>query len=205
MRKTYKVYVFFLCAMLFLLFPMYAQASYRFGVVGCYSRENVTNMPSERGEIYQNIYDMLMDELGDIKGILICDMSAEATAARMDEVYLQQMMQAMEQGNTAAVVENFTVRPDYLLYGYLTGLTITHRESAWQANYAVRADISIRVLDAVTGKVIFVATGTGDVSSHVYSGGKKYHAGADIVAGDCLHAALEKACGQVGKKIRENI
>lgn len=205
MRKRYKSYWIFLCMLLLLSFSVHAKAAYRFGVVGCYSRENVTNMPAERGEIYQNLYEMLMDELGDIKGVIVCDMSAEAMAARMDEVYLQHVMQAMEQGNTAVVVEDFTVRPDYLLYGYLTGLTITHREFTWQANYAVRADISIRVLEAATGKVIFVATGTGDVSSHVYSGGKKYRVGADIVAGDCLHAALEKACEHVGRKIRENI
>ena len=182
-----------------------ALANYRFGVVGCYSRENVTNMPKERGEIYKNLYDMLMDELGNMPGVVPCDLSLEAMRARMDEVYLQLMMQEMDKGNTAVVIDDFEVHPDYLIYGYLTGLTITHREASFRANYAVRADISIRVLEAETGKVVFVSTGTGDVSSHVYPGGKKVRVGSDIVAGDCLHAALEKACEQVGKKIRSSI
>ena len=191
--------------LLLILLCQSAMAAYRFGVVGCYSRSNVTNMPAERGEIYQNMYDMLMDELGNTTGIMLCDLSTEAMAARMDEVYLQQVFQALDEGNTAVVINDFEVKPEYLVYGYLTGLTITHRESSFSANYAVRADISIRVLEADSGKVIFVSTGTGDVSSHVYPGGKKIRIGADIVAGDCLHAALEKACAKVGKKIREQI
>ena len=204
MNKKFIVFTAFVFSFVFSL-PIVTEAAQTIGIAGCFSRENVTNMPKERGELYSIVNICLMDGIESIPGVEPVDLSDDAKQARLDEAYLGLAFKNLDSGNVSQIIKDFETRPDYIVYAYLTGLTVTHRESMSGANMAVRADISARILNADTGRVVFVATGTGDANSHQSSGGDAIYIGRDKVPMDTLHSAIDKACEKIQKKIMENV
>jgi len=200
-----KVKIFIVLAVFFISAPIAVEAVETIGIAGCFSRENVTNMPKERGKLYSIVNICLMDGIESIPGVMPVDLSEDAKQARLDEAYLGIAFKNLDSGNVSEIVKEFDTKPDYIVYAYLTGLTVTHRESINGANMAVRADISARILNTDTGRVVFVATGTGDADSHQSSGGDDIYIGKDKVPMDTLHNAIDKACEKIQRKMRENI
>lgn len=179
------------------------------GIAGCYQRGEITNLKGtqyrDRNQIYTILYDSLMDGLYNIPKVTVCDLSLQAMQARADEAYVQMVFGQLDKGLMKAALDGFEVKPEYVMYAYLTGFTLTHRESGVSSNMAIRADISVRVLDAKSGKTVFVATGTGDADSHQSPGGDPVDIDGNQVPTDCLHKAMERACDKVFKKMRANI
>ena len=181
--------------------PVFANET--FGIVGCVSRVKNTNLNEERAEHFKIFNDCMLFELQSVlagKGYDIVDISPEAFAARVDETYLAKL----DLGETAAAAD-FDVRPDYLVYGYLTNFTITYGEMAVMKNYAVRADLSVRIVDAATGRAVFVATGTGKSNSRMHRLGKVFRVGAEEISDECLDESLEAAVKQIAQKIAAKV
>ncbi len=201
MRKLLLLFTALVVTML--SFPMgTASAEYTIGIVGYGNRVKHTNIPDAALEQAQNIFlDIMSTELAGVKGITTVDPSERATQARIDEMCFQ-----LENGNPEKVITNFSVHPDYLLYGYLANLTITRRESLASQNLTVRADFTARVVDAKTKQVVAVASGTGIAESHgenIASSATAF--GEDEISRQSWHDSVEKALTEIGEKLRKKI
>ncbi len=181
-----------------------ASASETFGIVGCLSRVKDTNLNEERVEHFKVFNEVMLFELQNVlgaRGYDVIDISPEAFSARVDETYLRKL----DLGDTAGVMTDFNVRPDYLVYGYLTNFTISRGEAAIMKNFQVRADLSVRIVDTKTGRAVFVATGTGKANSRINRLGKVFRVGAEEISDECLDEALEQATGEIAKKIAAKV
>ena len=177
-----------------------AAANETFGIVGCMSRVKNTNLNEERAEHFRIFNEVMLFELQNVlatKGYTVVDISPEAFSARVDETYLQKL----DLGDPTTAVTDFSVRPDYLVYGYLTNFNISRSEAAIMKNFQVRADLSVRIVDTKTGRAVFAATGTGKANSRVNRLGKVFRVGAEEISDECLDEALEQATGEIAKKI----
>ena len=71
--------------------------------------------------------------------------------------------------------------------------------------FVVRVGLSLRVLDAVTGEQVFVATGGGESAAKKYEVGLfRVHllkAGTQEFSEECLFEAIQKAVGEIAEKI----
>lgn len=205
-RKLFWAVTMVLC---FLCTPI-ASANYSIGLVGISAAvhggsknlnfNNYIDMKNRRDplEYAQDIFTeiMMIQLVG--TGLDPIDMTERADNARRDELILQ-----ITQGDTTTVVKQFKVKPDYLVYGGIANFTVSHRESMGSNNIAVETDLSVRVVDASSGKVVFVATGKGRSSTHDVALGKD--APADKISEEAWHDSLEKALTQINEKIKKAV
>ena len=84
-------------------------------------------------------------------------------------------------------------------------MTVTHRESIASSNLSVRIDLTTRIVDATTGKVVCVATGKGESASHGGTNRKSFKLGGDEISEECWHEALEKALNQIVARIKKQV
>ena len=201
-------FVGLLLTALILLSPECAEANYTVGIVGIDSRVKNINLGEytdltelENPLVYaQNIFaDILTTDLPTM-GLQGVDKTEAASSARIAEVNFQ-----LEMGNPAEAVKLFDKKLDYLIYGYIANMTITHRESIATSNLTVRVDLTTRIVDASTGKVVCVATGKGESSSRGGAHRKSFQLGGSEVSEECWHDALEKALNQVVKRIKHQV
>ena len=148
----------------------------------------------------QNIFSDIMTTDLPRMGLTGVDKTEQANSRRMDEVIFQ-----LEMGNPAEAVKLFDKKLDYMIYGYITNLTVTHRESIATSNLTVRVDLSTRIVDASTGKVVCVATGKGESASRGGAYRKSFKFGGDEISEECWHEALEKAINQIVKTIQKQV
>lgn len=197
-------------AMILFLSPQFAEAAYTIGIVGIDSRVkdgdinlgDYTDLTQlENPVVYaQNIFsEILTTDLPKI-GLDTVDKTAQADSARINEIIFQ-----LNLGNPAEAVKLFDEKLDYLIYGYITNLTVTHKESIVSSNLAVRIDLTVRIVDAATGKVVCVATGKGEGSSRGGGYRKSFSLGGKEVSEECWHGALDKAITQVVDKIKKQV
>ena len=83
-------------------------------------------------------------------------------------------------------------------------LTVSEGKRIGSKSEAVRADLSVRVVDVNTGKCVFVATATGVSKAREY-GIFKYKIGQHNFSEEELHSALEAATDIIVDKIKKNI
>ena len=162
------------------------------------SRVMIANLSDEQIESFHIVDDYLAEMLSDADVTLI-DITLDTTRARLDE-----QMTAMERGvfppNIAAV------RPDYVIYGYLTNLGVAVSKRPGSSVTVVRADLSARVIETATGKQVFTATGSGESAAKSCAIGvgplKLLRFGTKEFSEECLHEALFKATRQIADKIK---
>lgn len=145
-------------------------------------------------DFWQGNHDMLS------AGLLCIDKTEKTTSDRIAEVNFQ-----MDFGNPAEAMTLFDQKLDYLIYGYITNMTVTHRESMFTSNLLVRVSITVRIVDTSTGKIICVATGKGESSSHGGAYRKSFKLGGEEISEDGWHEALKKALDQIAKKIKQRV
>ena len=199
-----------LSTVLLLMASTAAEANYTVGIVGIDSRVkdrdinlgDYTDLTElENPLVYaQNIFgDILTTDLPKL-GLEGVDKTAVASSARIAEVNFQ-----LEMGNPKEAIKLFDKKLDYLIYGYISNMTITHRESIATSNLAVRVDLTTRIVDASTGKVVCVATGKGESSSRGGAHRKSFKFGGNEVPEECWHDALEKALNQIVANIKKQV
>ena len=207
---THKCVLWVVFLVLCFLETPVASANYSIGLVGISSAvhgggknlnfNNYIDMKTRRDpiEYAQDVFnEIMMVQLAD-SGLDPIDMTERADNARRDELILQ-----IAQGNMSTVVKQFRVKPDYLAYGGIANFTVSHRESLGSNNIAVETDLSVRIVDASNGKVVFVATGKGKSGTHNVDMGKD--AGADKISEEAWHESLEKALTQINEKIKKAV
>ena len=184
--------------------------NYTIGIVGIDSRVKDKNInlgdytdltQLENPLVYaQTVFsEILTTDLPTI-GLEGVDKTASASSARIAEVNFQ-----LDHGNPAEAVKLFDKKLDYLIYGYIANMTVTHRESIASSNLSVRIDLTTRIVDAKTGKVVCVATGKGESASHGGTHRKSFKLGGDEISEECWHEALEKALNQIVERIKKQV
>lgn len=146
--------------------------------------------------MFHDVTDFLVSKISAIPNVAVYDLSSDSVKARLDEIYLQ-----LSQGNCS---EFNDVNCDYLIYGYLMNLTVSEGRRIAESSEAVRADLSIRVVDVKSGKCVFVATGTG-VSKVRNYGIFKYKISGSNFSEEELHSALSEATNKIIEKLKSNI
>lgn len=219
-QKAFNFFGIFLTLLIFVC-PKIVEANYYIGIVGIESRTpninlgdytNLDNLDKHPLVFAQDVFsEILTTDLPQI-GLTGVDKTNYAKAARQSEVEFQKIQEELrnsiaqlDNGNTSAAVKLFDKKLDYLIYGYITNMTITHKESIATSNLAVRVDLTVRIVEAETGKVVCVATGTGKSSSHGETGRKSFKFGGNEISEASWYTALEKALNQITDKIKNQV
>lgn len=207
--KAIKLSVLILTIFLFVSPKCFAE-SYTIGIVGIDSRikdkdlnlgdyTDLTQLENPLAYAQKIFTDILTTDLPTI-GLKGVDKTERANSARIAEVNFQ-----MDLGNPTEAMKLFDEKLDYLIYGYITNMTVTHRESIVSSNLSVRVDLTTRIVDASTGKVVCVATGKGESASHGGGYRKSFKLGGNEISEECWHEALEKALNQIVEKIKKQV
>lgn len=194
----------------FCVSPKCAAEIYTIGIVGMDSRikdkdinlgdyTDLTQLENPLAYAQKIFADILTTDLPTV-GLKGVDKTERATSARIAEANFQ-----MDLGNPAEAMKLFDEKLDYLIYGYITNMTVTHRESFVGSNLSVRVDLTTRIVDASTGKVVCVATGKGESSSHGGGYRKSFKLGGNEISEECWYEALEKALNQIVEKIKKQV
>lgn len=211
----------FMLAVFLITSPGTAEADYYIGIVGIESRTKNINLGDytnlddldKHPLVYaQDVFeDILTTDLPGI-GLIGVDKTSYAKMARKSEAEFQRVQEQMrksisqlDKGNIEEAVKLFDKKLDYLIYGYIANMTITHRESIVSSNLAVRIDLTTRIVDASTGKVVCVATGKGESASRGAGHRKSFKFGGDEISEEAWHDALEKALNQIVEKIKKQV
>lgn len=215
-EKAFNLFGIFFAVLIFAL-PKIAEANYYVGILGVESRTkninlgeytNLENLDKHPLIYAQEIFEeILTTDLPRI-GLTGVDKTAYSKDARQSEVEFQKIQESIaeiDKGNTSAAVKLFDKKLDYLIYGYITNMTITHRESIATSNLAVKVELSVRIADASTGKVVCIATGKGESSSHGGTYRKSFQFGGNEISEESWHDALEKALNQIVEKIKKQV
>ena len=199
-----------LTAAFLLLFPLSnTEAAYNIGIVGIGSRTEKTNLleytnPANAKnplDHAQGVFSNFMTtELGFLPDMIAVDRTEQAETARIQEAALQ-----LSLGNQQEAVKLFNTKLDYLIYGYVSNMTVTHRESLATSNLAVRVDLSVRIIDAATGKVVCIASGTGESKDHGGVGREAYILGGEELPVGAWDEALQNALTKIMLKIKKQI
>ena len=195
-------------AIIIFLSPTFVEANYTVGIVGISNRVRNLNLGDytdltelENPLVYaQNVFEYTMTSGLPRTGLTGIDKTEQATSSRLNEVMFQ-----LEMGDPGKAVKLFDKTPDYLIYGYITNFTVTHRESLATSNLAVRIDLSVRIMEVSTGELVCVATGKGESASHGGAYRKAFKIGGEEISEECWTDALEKAFNQVLKSIQKQV
>ena len=204
-------------AIYFFTLPNFAEANYSIGIIGVESRtkninlDDYTNLNdlSKNPLVYaQDVFeDILTTDLHET-GLIAVDKTDYAKMARKSEEEFQQIQKSinrLDKGDTSEAVKLFDQKLDYIIYGYISNFTITHREAIATSNITVRVDLSVRIVDASTGKVVCVAIGKGESATHGGAYRKTFKFGGDEISEECWHDALEKALNQIVERIKKQV
>ena len=200
-----------LCVFFLLLLPVSVFAGKEpsiFLIVGVENRVHITNLKS--GSIVYSfpvINEYLIKHLSDCNKIVLIDNSKEFETARLNETILQ-----LSQGKIPISLQR--EKPDFLVYGYLNDVGVktsgqgimlpTVGASAGGDSQTVSVRISVKIVNAHTGKEVFIATGHGQSGSIKVQVGYQMHAfkiGSKVAVEGALHKALYKAVRQIADNI----
>ena len=205
---VYKPFLLLTAVFLYMMMPSQtAAAGYTIGLVGIQSavqgaeKTNIAayvNMEDKRDpmEFAQDIFADVMttDLVG--TGLEPVDLTKRADMARRDEAMFQ-----LKMGDPSKAVKLSDQKLDYFIYGYISNFTVTHRESLGSNNISVEVSLSTHIVEAATGKAVFVATGKGTASSH----GVDLDKNGDKISTKAWSDALEKALNQIVTKIKKEV
>lgn len=197
-------------AILFFVSPKCSAENYTIGIIGIDSRikdkdinlgdyMDLTQLENPLAYAQKVFTEILTTDLPNI-GFEGIDKTVKATSARIAEVNFQ-----IDMGKSEEATQLFDQKLDYLIYGYITNMTVTHRESVFTSNLLVRVSMTVRIVDASTGKIVCVATGKGESSSHGGAYRKSFKLGGEEISEEGWHGALEKALNQIVKKIKQRV
>lgn len=195
-------------AIIIFLSPTFVEANYTVGIVGISNRVHNLNLGDytdltnlENPLAYaQDAFKIRMTTGLPRMGLTGIDKTEQADSARLNEVIFQ-----LELGDPGKAVKLFDKTPDYLIYGYITNFTVTHRESLATSNLAVRIDLSVRIMEVATGEIVCVATGKGESASHGDAYRKAFKMGGEEISEACWDEALNKAFDQILKSIQKQV
>ena len=221
-QKAFNLFFLFMIV-IFLMPNNSAEAKYSVGIVGIDSRtvrinlDNYTRIDDSTTSplIYAQttFEDVMTDELprisNEFSGIEKTEYSRMARESEVEFQEIQKQMRTamsgLDKGNISETVKLFDKKLDYFIYGYIDNLTITHRESLGGSNLTVRVDLTVRIVDASTGKIVCVATGKGESASHGESNRKSFKMGGEEVDVFCWDDALRKSLNQILKTIQKQL
>ncbi len=162
-----------------------------FAITPFASRVRITNLSDEEVSSYVVAEDYLLDELTK-RGLSFADLAPGTRAARQDEALLDKRRLS-------------DAKPRWLLSGALTDLGVAESKRPGSTAVVVRVGLSVRVLDAVTGEQVFVATGGGESAAKKYEVGlfgvHLLKAGTQEFSEECLYEAMQKAVKEIAEKI----
>jgi hypothetical protein len=162
-----------------------------FAITPFASRVRITNLSDEEVSSYVVAEDYLLDELTK-RGLSFADLAPGTRAARQDEALLDKRRLS-------------DAKPRWLLSGALTDLGVAESKRPGSTAFVVRVGLSVRVLDAVTGEQVFVATGGGESAAKKYEVGlfgvHLLKAGTQEFSEECLYEAMQKAVKEIAEKI----
>lgn len=148
--------------------------------------------------VFMREMNVWLNQEGAKKGIATVDLTEEWTEARRNEAILQ-----LSAGDPSTVVKAYTEKPDYLMYGNIAKFTVTHRESLGTNNIAIEVRLSAKIVEANSGKIVFVGIGKGTANNHdIDIGG---NAPTDKISEYGWNIALEKAMEDIMKKLVEEV
>ena len=193
---------------------------YNIGIVGIENRVKYTNLDEytefEDGDKHplihvQELFHEIIrnDELMKIglRGVETTEYSKIARNAEVEvqkvQAELRKSTSQLDKGNTSEVVKLFDQKLDYLIYGYINNMTVSHRESFGSSNSIVSVDLSVRIVDAETGKIVCVAVGEGSAPNHDKSYKKAFRFENKPVELESFYLAIQKAMNQVVEKIKK--
>ena len=94
---------------------------------------------------------------------------------------------------------------DYIIAGCLTNCNLTKMERLFQKTDGIHIDISVRVIDTKTNKVVFITTGEGSSGATVTRMGRLFRFGELNVSEIFLDEALQDAIKKVVAKMEKAI
>ena len=214
-QKFYQTafkFIFLLVIVIFLEIPTVSEAAetYSVGVVGITIREKDTNLgkfmhieefdTSPLKYVQANFRDKFVDNSDlkkkGLKGVPMTDYTKESLEYEEQFRAGQREMRMLDEGDTSEVIKLFDKKLDYLIYGYINSISVSHRESFGTSNSIVNVNLSVRIVDATTGKVVCVAVGRGSDSNHGGSYKQTFKLGEDKIEQDSLFKAFQKAMDQ---------
>ena len=214
-----KVFSFVLIAGVILLTTQQVvQANKTIGIVGLESRTNAlilsdyTDIDDLRNSplvIAQDVFEETLTNRLPLLKLSAANKTAYAKRVIDNETEIQASQQilsnsisALEKGDTSQALKIFDETPDYLIYGYIANLTVTHRESVATSNLAVQVKLTARVIDAKTGKLIYLGIGKGKSSNHGGAYRKPLKLGGEEIDPVCWSEAIKEASIQLVKDIK---
>ncbi len=187
-----------------------AAARPTFCIAGFANRVGETNVDGNLVDRFDVITEYLLGDLADCKEIVLIENSDIVQNAQMNEAAL-----ALEQNQPDRFYPHMDT--DYVIFGYVTNLSIKYgvfgvtdlvRVGYERESREVCVDVSIKVLERKTGRIVFTATGSGNSSASEMELQYMTHrltVGQKTIPEECVHNALEKAAHQISKKFLEAI
>lgn len=199
MNIAYKllcVCTMFLC----MAFSAKAEA-YTFGYAGLYNKVEITSMDDDT--IVRNVEagtEEFVTELADLsKGIEILDSTPSVTLQRYNEMRFQLAMDIVP-------AEFKEIDAEYIIYGSVTSVGKGNSTQGLiginGASDTVRVDMSVRIIENKTGKIVFTATGRGEGQSKSMNFVKS---GNNKIPLEAYYQAVSKAMIQAAEKIHNGI
>ena len=180
------------------------------GIVGFANRVEITNIDGKIVENFKVANDYLMDGLVSCDKLDVMDISPEVEKYRMNELVLQ-----LDKPKKTIDCKCFGT--DYLVFGYLTNLSIKTSEtdltnlkniSVGGKSETACANLSAKIIDTRTGRVVLTVTGKGESTSSKVAAQVSEHklrVGKSNVTEECVRNALLKACDEISAKIAEAV
>ena len=200
--------VFFFCIILYQCSVYAGDRDNKFLIVGVENRVHITNLSN--GKIvytFPIINEYLIECLSDCKKIVLLENTEQVEDARINEI-------VMRLSTGEIPVDLKKENPDYLIYGYLNDVGVktsgqgillpTYMVSAGGDSQSVSVRLSVKIMNAHTGKEVFVATGRGQSGATKVQIGYQMHSfriGSKVAVEGALHNALYKAVRQIADKI----
>lgn len=157
-------------------------------IAGFQSRVENSNLKVNKEQLLPTVEDTLTAALSGNPKFDLYSQDTDTTRARLDELSI---MNDLGEGK---IVPELQAKADYIIFGYLTNLSSVKAQSGVVIlgdgkAQTVHAELSMRVMDAHTGKLVFVTT-----SSAKTEGELKYNAAVLVKRRDrALDEAVERA------------
>ena len=180
------------------------------GIVGFANRVEITNMDGKIVETFKVANDYLMESLVGCHELDIVDISPEVEKYRMNELVFQ-----LDKPKKTIDCKCFGT--DYLVFGYLTNLSIKTSETGFSnlkdvsvegKSETACANLSAKIVDTKTGRIVLTVTGKGESTSGKVDARVSEHklkVGKSNVTEECVLNALSKACDEISAKIAETV
>lgn len=189
-------------------------------VAACAAQESVTVagfanrvvLTQENGGVldaFRSAEDVLMDELFAAGKLDVYDKTPKVAQMRVSELAL-----ALDLGAGSPVLQDF--ESDYIIYGFLTNMSIKRSEmmvTNFSAGFdgtsdTVCVNLSCNIVERKTGKKVFVGTSKGEstrVATKAAYAGHMLRLGKESVPEQAAANAVAKAAQALAKKINEAV